>query len=132
MALVPLSLGACQIIGGSGPGLSGVESREAGSGEVYQGFLEMDGGRVPAALELVREGRRDVRAALQATSGLLADGEGELRGRTLSLDLSYEGDCPGRMSLEGEWNQDERTYEGSVQASDCTGSGRGRFSFSGS
>jgi len=130
LAFTALSLGSCQIIGGSGP--SGVESGGSGGGEVYQGFLEIDGGRVTAALELIRAGRSDVRGALQATSGLLADGEGKLRGRVLTLDLSYEGECPGRMSLEGEWDREERTYQGTVEASDCTGGGRGRFSFSGS
>ena len=132
ISLAALSLGACQVIGGSGAGPSPTDTGEFGTGEVYQGFLEMDGGRVSAALEMVREGRRGVRGALQATSGLLADGEGEVRGGTLSLNLSYQGDCPGRMFLEGEWDQDAKTYEGTVEASDCTGNGRGTFSFSGS
>jgi hypothetical protein len=99
---------------------------------VYQGFLEMDGGKVLAALEIIREGRQNVRGALQASSGLMAEGEGRLRGTTLSLDLVYGGDCPGRMSLEGEWDQDSQTYEGVVEASDCTGKGQGAFRFSAS
>ncbi len=48
---------------------------------VYQGFIEIEGGRVTAALEIVRRGRRDVSGALQTGSGLMAEGEGRLSGR---------------------------------------------------
>jgi hypothetical protein len=132
--LVLSLLGGCQIIGGGAPGGAGEDAWgfQPPEGVVYQGFLEMDGGRVPAALELVREGGRRVRGALQAGSGIRADGEGSLRGTTLSIDLTYGGDCPGRMSLEGEWNQEEETYEGVVEASDCTGRSSGTFRFSAS
>lgn len=132
--LFPVILSGCQIIGGGSPGGAGEDAWgfKPPEGVVYQGFLEMEGGRVPAALELVREGRRGVRGALQAASGLRADGEGNLRGRTLSIDLTYGGDCPGRMSLEGDWDQEEQTYEGVVEASDCTGNSRGTFQFSAS
>ncbi|MBT8396397.1 MAG: hypothetical protein KJN92_05500 [Gemmatimonadetes bacterium] len=97
---------------------------------VYQGFLEMDGGRVEAALELIHEGRRRVRGALQGASGLMADGEGVLRGETLSLLLTYGGTCPGRMELEGVWDREARVFAGAVEASDCTGPGQGTFHFS--
>ncbi len=132
LVTVPLLLAGCQMIGGSGSGPYGPEATGAGSnqGVVYQGFLEMDGGKVPAALEIIREGRRGVRGALQASSGLMAEGEGRLRGETLSLALIYGGDCPGRMSLEGEWDQGSRSYEGVVEASDCTGKSQGAFRFS--
>ena len=131
LVTVLLLLAGCQMIGGSGSGTEATGA-EARHGVVYQGFLEMDGGKVPAALEILREGRRGVRGALQASSGLMAEGEGRLRGETLRLDLVYGGDCPGRMSLEGEWNQDSQTYEGVVDASDCTGSSQGAFRFSAS
>jgi hypothetical protein len=123
----PLLIAGCQVIGGSGSTESG-----SGQGVVYQGFIEIDGGSLPAALEIIREGRRGIRGALQATSGIMAEGEGRLRGQTLSLELVYGGNCPGRMSLEGEWDQDSRTYEGVVEASDCTGKGGGTFRFSAS
>ena len=130
----PLLLAGCQLIGGGGPSPSGPETAEAVSGQsaVYQGVLSMDGGDIPAALEIVREGGRNVRGALQATSGLQADGEGRIRGETLTLDLVYGGDCPGRMHLEGEWDEDSRIYEGVVEAQDCTGRGQGTFRFSAS
>jgi hypothetical protein len=136
-ALTITSLIGCQVIGG-GPGrptrdrspeAPGAEFDPA-EGEVYQGYLEMDGGRVQAALQLVRDGRRRVRGAFQGVSGVVADGEGVLRGETLSLLLTYGGDCPGRMELEGVWDRGAKVYEGRVEASDCTGSSSGTFSFS--
>jgi len=132
LGTVLLLLAGCQMIGGSGSGPYGPEApgAESSQGVVYQGFLEMDGGKVLAALEIIQEGRRNVRGALQASSGLMAEGEGQLRGETLSLELAYGGDCPGRMSLEGEWDQDEGSYEGTVEASDCTGKSQGAFRFS--
>jgi hypothetical protein len=101
-------------------------------GVVYQGYIEIDQGKLSAALELVREGRQTVMGVLQTTSGLLAEGEGRLRGSTLRLELLYGGTCPGRMLLEGEWDRDSLTYEGTVEASDCTGGGGGTFRFSAS
>jgi hypothetical protein len=99
-------------------------------GDVYQGFLEMDGGRVQAALQLVRDGRTRVRGALQGVSDLIADGEGTLRGQNLSLLLTYGGSCPGRMELEGVWDTEAEVYRGLVEASDCTGRSSGTFRFS--
>jgi len=116
------------VIGGPG-GASGNPGPGSNEGVVYQGFIEIDGGELPAALEIIRAGGRNIRGALQTSSGLLAEGEGRVRGKTLTLDLTYGGDCPGRMALEGEWDQDSRTYEGIVEASDCTGNGRGGFRF---
>ena len=126
-----LSLTGCQMIEGlgSGPGPTGPGSPE---GVVYQGFIEIDGGDLQAALEIIRRGGRAVRGALQASSGLMAEGEGQLRGQNLKLELTYGGDCPGRMSFDGEWDQESQSYEGEVEASDCTGSGKGRFRFSAS
>ena len=127
---------ACQIVGGgSGEGRNPAhrptpEEVIGLGGQVYQGRLSMEGGDVPAALELVREGRRDVKGALQAASGLLADGTGRLDGSTLRIELTYGGECPGRMLLVGDWDRDEGTYEGTVQASDCTGRSEGVFRFS--
>ena len=119
------------MIGGLG-GSSGTSGPGSDEGVVYQGFIEIDGGEFPAALEIIRAEGPSVRGALQTSSGLQAEGEGRIRGKTLTLDLTYGGDCPGRMALEGEWDEDTRTYEGIVEASDCTGSGRGGFRFSAS
>ena len=128
---VLLLLTGCQMIEGLGSG-SGAPGPGSTQGVVYQGFIEIDGGDLPAALEIIRHGGRAVRGALQASSGLMAEGEGQLRGQNLKLELTYGGDCPGRMSFDGEWDQESQSYEGEVEASDCTGSGKGRFRFSAS
>ncbi|MFH1763791.1 MAG: hypothetical protein ABIF09_06335 [Gemmatimonadota bacterium] len=130
----PLLLAGCHVIGGSGPGPSSPGATEAGfsQGVVYQGFIEIERGKLTSALEIVRRGRRDVRGALQTSSGLMAEGEGRLTGQTLNLELVYGGACPGRMHLEGEWDQDSGIYEGVVEATDCTGKGGGIFRFSAS
>ncbi len=127
-----LFLGSCQVIGGGPKSPSGTGIPEPGRAEgvVYQGSLVLEGGEIPGALELIREGRRGIRGALQTSTGLVADGVGSLRGRALTLELAYGGDCPGRMRLEGEWDEGEGRYQGTVQASDCTGSAAGTFRFS--
>ena len=136
----------CRLIGGGSPGTTSSSApsgppAQPGAvpgdpdlvrGVVYQGYIEVDQGKLPAALEIVREGRQAIRGALQTNSGLLAEGEGRLSGSTLRLELMYGGTCPGRMLLEGEWDQDALTYEGTVEASDCTGGGGGTFRFSAS
>lgn len=126
--------GSCQVIGGgrSPGGPVGGTVPGLRQGDVYQGSLSMDGGEIAAALEIERTGRRSVRGALQTSTGLIADGEGALRGSTLTLVLAYGGECPGHMALEGEWDTDARIYEGTVEATDCTGSSRGLFRFSAS
>jgi hypothetical protein len=91
--------------------------------------MVLEGGEIPGALEIIREGRRGIRGALQTASGLRADGQGSLQGDKLSLELVYGGDCPGRMRLEGSWDEGEGRYEGTVQASDCTGNAAGTFRF---
>lgn len=127
LAGAALLASGCQIIGGSDPPPPAPGEVR---GTVYQGSLKLDGGELPAALEIIRNGGR-VRAALQTTSGLTADGEGRLRGNRLTLALSYGGSCPGSMSLEGVWEVDRRTYLGTVTAVDCTGTASGTFAFAG-
>lgn len=99
-------------------------------GVVYQGSLFLEGGEVSAALEITRKGRREVRAALQTASGLLADGMGRIRGERLSIDLGYGGECPGTMKMEGQWDQESGIYQGDLSAQDCTGKAIGSFRFS--
>lgn len=129
-----LFVGGCQRIGlfSSGAGQGGREEAAPGSGTVYQGFLVIDGGRVPAALEIIGERRRTIRGILQTSEGVRAQGEGRIRGETLSLELTYGGRCPGQIDLEGDWDRDSHLYEGELTASDCTGTARGTFRFSAS
>ena len=131
LCLGSLFFSGCQIVGGGrGPEETGPLPPGTVRGVVYQGTLSLDGGDISAALELIREGGGEIRGALETTSGLRADGLGRLRGRNLRLTLSYGGDCPGRMDLDGEWLPEMGTYGGVVEAQDCTGQGRGTFFFS--
>jgi hypothetical protein len=125
LVLLTVLTSGCQLIGGSDP-----PSPTPGAvrGVVYQGSLTMDGGSISGGLEIIRSGGR-VRGALQTTSGLVADGQGQSRGRILTLELSYGGDCPGVMVLEGEWDEDAERFQGTVTAVDCTGTASGTFSF---
>jgi hypothetical protein len=127
--LIPLN--ACQLLGGSSPGVGEADPLEGLSrgGVVYHGGLFIDGGELTAALELVPEGGRSVRAGLETSSGLVADGEGRVRGRNLRLELAYGGDCPGQMVLDGTWDRDNLRYEGRLDAEDCTGESTGTFRF---
>lgn len=127
LAASTLVASGCQLVRGADPPPPTPGSVQ---GVVYQGSVTLDGGTLPAGLEIIRSGGR-VRGALQTSSGLTADGQGRQRGNTLSLDLTYGGACPGTMSLEGEWDTDSRTYQGTVSAVDCTGKAHGTFKFFG-
>lgn len=120
----------CQIIGGSATREPRSGEAELGiGGTVYHGELELDGGTTAAALEIARQGGREVRVALQTTSGVKADGRGEIRGGALRVILEYGGDCPGRITLEGPWDEEAGVFSGSASAVDCTGRAEGMFRF---
>jgi hypothetical protein len=126
---VGLSTG-CQLIGGSSRSDdTRGEPRLGFGGTVYHGELELDGGEVPAALEIAHQGGREVLVALQTTSGLEADGTGEVRRGTLTVTLQYGGDCPGRITLEGPWDEEGGVFSGTASAVDCTGRAEGTFWF---
>jgi len=136
VALFILVLAGCQAVGrtparsGSDPGTSAGPVGPGPSG-VFQGALIIGRSEMPAALELVRDGRRGLRGFLQAVSGLEAEGEGRLDGTKFQLELVYGGECPGKMALTGDWDPETDSLSGVVRATDCTGAGEGTFRFSG-
>lgn len=128
-------LHGCQMVGGSRTSQDsdqGSPRRPASDfpAGVYQGALDMEGGEIPAALELIPRGRRDLRGILQAVSGLVAEGTGRRAGKSFHLELVYGGECPGRMTLDGEWSPESDSVLGVVRAIDCTGAAEGTFRFS--
>ena len=128
LAWFTLSMSGCHLIGGGGSeGPGDLPPSDRQGGVVYHGSLELEGGRVQAGLEIGIRGPRDVWGALETTTGLRADGGGRLRGSNLRLQLAYGGDCPGTMVLDGEWDQQAGLYQGTVEASDCTGAASGTF-----
>jgi hypothetical protein len=130
VAILALPMVGCQLIGGSGAGTPGnPPPSDRQGGVVYHGSLILDGGEVPAGLEIGVSGGKDAWGALETTTGLRADGVGRVRGDHLELSLAYEGDCPGTMVLEGTWDREGGSYRGTVEASDCTGAAFGTFFF---
>jgi len=87
----------------------------------------MEGQSIGASLDL--EGDDELDATLSAPSlRLEATGEGTVRDGRLSFRLSYELTCPGVLTLEGSVDGDGR-LAGALEATDCTGTVPGTFSF---
>lgn len=129
-----LVIGGCQRLGGPGPG-TGNQSLGGGSGSVpvgvYQGVVEMEGGEIPSALQVLPVSGREVKGILQLPGGIVAEGTGTLVGNELRLEMAYGGQCPGRIVLVGNWTVQTDTLSGVIEASDCTGKAEGVFRFTG-
>jgi hypothetical protein len=95
----------------------------------FGGFLEIEGGRVEGTLTLTPSGPLSFDGLFESSPDLTARGPGRLRDRWVRLELSYSGSCPGRMLLDGRWEEAEGNLTGSVEASDCTGIAKGTFLF---
>jgi hypothetical protein len=91
--------------------------------------MEIEGGRVNGILTVTPLGGNELEGTFDSAPDLLATGEGRVRGQEFSLNLSYEGACPGRMELLGIWEPASGEISGSVRASDCTGVAQGTFLF---
>jgi len=95
----------------------------------FEGFIEIEGGRVNGILTLTARGETDLEAFFESPPDMVAMGKGRMRGEELRLELTYEGSCPGRMTLLGRWEASNGNLTGSIRASDCTGEGEGTFLF---
>jgi hypothetical protein len=118
----------CQLVGGGrspGPGAGSVPIPEGR----YEGFMEIEGGRVNGTLTLTPSGGAGFDGSFESPPDLLASGQGRMRGEEFRLDLSYEGPCPGRMRMVGRVEAGSGDITGSVRASDCTGGADGTFLF---
>ncbi len=126
-------LSGCTLIGSGGggdPGREGEAEVVAGlpQGD-FNGFLELEGGRVDGVLTLTPTGGSRLEGFFEAPPDLVAIGRGSLAGYELRLELSYEGPCPGTMDLRGRWEEAAGSLSGSIRARDCTGEARGTFLF---
>jgi hypothetical protein len=131
--LLNLLVGGCQLVG-SPRALPDPAPREVpGSPHLqgtYRGVLAIDGGEVPAILELRQPGGRRLEGILGLSSDFEAMGQGESgEGGRMELELRYDGACPGHMTLQGTLEPGE-VLTGVVTASDCTGRAEGTFRFS--
>ena len=95
----------------------------------FRGELLVEGDRMPAHLALRRQTGSTFHGILEGPVEFRAEGPGTATGPELRLELSYGGDCPGTMTLEGSWDPDAGVLSGIVRASDCTGRGQGTFRF---
>ncbi len=137
--------GGCQLVGGTAsarapepppasPAPPPPETEEATvplpQGE-FRGEILVEGEALQAHLILQPEGDDELQAILEGPVDFRARGQGEVHGNKVHLRLSYGGDCPGTMILEGSWDPEARSYTGIIRASDCTGEGQGTFRFQG-
>ncbi len=133
LALVLVLVNGCQLVGGGGPrsAFDTAEDRSTASAPEgrFEGFLEIEGGRVEGALTLTSSGPLAFDVLFESLPDLVARGPGRLRDRWVRLELSYGGACPGRMKLDGRWEEELGRLTGSVEASDCTGVAGGTFLF---
>ena len=101
--------------------------------EIYQselhGFIEIEGGSVGGILNLTPVGGDELEGLFEAPPDLTAMGEGSMDGNEVSLELSYEGACPGQMRLRGSWELESGRLSGVLRARDCTGEAEGTFFF---
>lgn len=124
---------SCQLVGGRSapaPSQPGAEAPPTSVLEgMFRGFIEIEGGRVNGTLALTSTGEREFDGFFESPPDLVAIGQGRIRGREIRLELTYEGACPGRMRLDGRWEDASGNLTGVVTASDCTGEARGTFLF---
>ena len=126
---------SCQLVGGGGPVEPSQPRAEAPPVPVpvpagaFFGFIEIEGGRVDGTLTLTPAGGPEFEGFFESPPDLVAVGRGRIREREIRLELSYEGACPGRMVLDGRWEDASGNLTGVVTASDCTGEARGTFLF---
>jgi hypothetical protein len=132
LALV-LTLQGCTLVGsGGGPASTGPTSDVEGPipQGAFRGFMEIEGGRIDGVLTLTPSGGGNLEGFFEAPPDLVAIGRGAYEEGDLRLELSYEGGCPGKMSLNGRWQEGPGTLTGTVRADDCTGRAEGTFLFS--
>ena len=138
--LLSLGLGACQRVGVPRPGEppppepppapetpTPREAPDPPPPGLFRGTLYIEGGRVPATLELTQEGGDRIRGLLASGMDLTARGEGRIRRGQVRLELSYEEPCPGVLVLRGYWDPESGVFTGNLRARDCTGEAQGTF-----
>lgn len=132
LVLLSLAAGGCRLIGSGSPdpvSRPGPEAAAPQPSGPFDGFLEIEGGRMDGTLTLTPRGGNDLEGFFEAPPDMVAAGRGSARGDEINLELSYEGACPGRMRLRGSWDMNSGRFSGVVRARDCTGEAEGTFLF---
>jgi hypothetical protein len=92
----------------------------------YGGTVVLGGQSLPAVLRLSGPGDRIVEGELRIDPlDLTARGRGTRDRASLSLELAYAGECPGKIELAARPGDREGTLDGTLVANDCTGSEKG-------
>jgi hypothetical protein len=115
---------ACSAIGFGGPPATPPPQLAGG----WTGYIEVEGQQILGTLQ-VSQDDRDLGATF-ASTGLIgqARGQGKIeKDGTVTMELAYKTQCDGKMVLAG--SADPARLQGTVSATDCTGTARGGFTF---
>lgn len=96
----------------------------------WEGSFTAEGQRMPGTLEVRQSGRALEVFFVSPGFDLEAAGEGEVDDEgSFWLELDYDLQCPGNALLEGTVSDDRAGLSGTLEATDCTGTVSGSFSF---
>lgn len=139
VAVVAVFSAGCSMVGSAGtPGSSAppppAEAPPAPAApEVagrWTGFMSVEGQGLNGTLDLDQDGH-DLQAVFEAPDfGMVAEGAGSVdaAGRVV-IRLTYNLQCEGTAELVGRRSPDGVVIDGTLTASDCTGSSEGSFTF---
>lgn len=96
----------------------------------WTGFLSMEGQGLNGSLRIEQDADRLSGVFEAPDIGMVAEGDGSIEadGR-LVLRLAYDLQCPGTAELTGRRAENGTVIDGTLTASDCTGSSEGSFTF---
>lgn len=96
----------------------------------WSGYLSVEGQGLDGTLQVEQDGSV-LSVVFEAPGfGLRAEGAGQVSANgEVAVTLEYDLQCPGTAQLAGLRSDDGLVLDGSLTASDCTGSSAGSFSF---
>lgn len=137
-ALLPLVallfLAGCTRVGGGAGPAAGSERPEPvrwpDVSGTWSGYVTVEGEGLDGTLRIQQDGPVLGAVFEAAALGLVAEGEGRIAADgSLRITLGYDLQCPGNAELEGRRAEDGLVLEGTLTASDCTGTTGGSFTF---
>lgn len=96
----------------------------------WTGAVDVEGESIPGTLTVTQD-----MASLAVTFGapafgLTAEGSGTVTpGGEVTVALTYDLQCPGTANMAGDLTSEGAVLSGTLEATDCTGTIRGLFSF---
>lgn len=132
--LALLALAGCTRVGGGAGPAAGSERPEPvrlpDVSGTWSGYVTVEGEGLDGTLRIQQDGPA-LSAVFEAPAlGLVAEGEGRIDADgSLRITLGYDLQCPGSAEMEGRRAEDGLVLEGTLRASDCTGTTGGSFTF---